>query len=228
MKYREEFKLAFIATLPVLAGYLMLGAGFGVLFVSAGFDVFWAPIIALGMYSGSMQYIAVELYASAASYLNIAIATLLVNGRHLFYGLSLLKKYEGCEIKQKAYMIYALTDETYSLVCQSKIDEHHNAHKYYFYVSLLDHIYWVSGCTLGAILGTMLPFSTEGIEFVLTALFVTIFVDQWISTRNHVSAITGVLTTIVCVLVFGKDNFLIPSIIAIIMVLAIIEKIRRR
>ncbi len=227
MQNKEEFKLAFIASIPVFAGYIMLGAGFGILFVSAGFDIIWAPIIALLMYSGSMQYVAVELFSSAASYINVVMATLLVNGRHLFYGLSLLKKYEGSG-KKKAYMIFALTDETYSLVCQSNIDKNLDEKKYYFFISLLNHIYWISGCTLGAVVGVLLPFSTEGVEFVLTALFVTIFVDQWLSTKNHVPAMTGVITTCLCILIFGKENFLIPSILCIMLALTLIEKVRKK
>ena len=206
MTGRERLKKAFILTVPVMTGYLFLGIGFGVMLEAEGYSILWATIMSILMYAGSMQYVAVGLLAESATLLTAALTTLMVNARHLFYGISLIDKYKGAGIR-KPYMIFALTDETYSLVCS----DDSNDKKLYFLISVFDHCYWITGCTLGAVIGKLIPFSTEGIEFTLTALFVTIFVEQWISSKEHISALIGVAATVLCLVVFGKDLFLIAS-----------------
>lgn len=207
---KTTLRAAFIGTIPVLTGYLFLGMGFGILLSESGFGVGWSLLMSLTMYAGSGQYLAVGLLASGASLLNTAIATLLVNARHLFYGISLIDTYKGLGPK-KAYMIFALTDETYSLVSQVKPQPGVDPKQYCFLVSVFDQIYWVCGCVLGSLAGALLPINFEGIEFVLTALFVTMFVEQWLSTKDHKSAIIGVVSTAVCLVIFGSEFFLIPS-----------------
>ncbi len=214
-------------TLPVLTGYLFLGAGFGILLREKGFGIGWAACMAVCMFAGSGQYLAVSLLASQASLLSSAVATLLVNARHLFYGISLVDTYKGAG-KKKHYMIFGLTDETYSLVTQNQPPEGMQKHTYCFLVTLFDHIYWICGCVLGNFLGNALPISFEGVEFVLTALFVTMFVDQWLSNTNHRPAIIGVMSTILCLLIFGKEIFLIPSMILIALLLTVSRKTARR
>ena len=198
----------------MLTGYLFLGAGFGIMMSENGFGIGWSVLMALFIFAGSGQYLAVGLLASHAGYVNIAIATLLVNARHIFYGISLVDTYKHAGIK-KVYMIFGLTDETYSLVTQAKLDPGIDRSRYCFFVTLLDHCYWITGCALGSILGATLPISFEGVDFVLTALFVTMFVEQWLSSTNHLPALIGLAATTVCLLIFGSEYFLIPAMIVI-------------
>ena len=216
-------KNVFIKTLPIMAGYLSLGIGFGVLLKVSGYGVWWALIMSITMYAGAMQYVAISLITSGATFLSTATTTLLVNARHLFYGISLIEKYKGAGLK-KLYMMFALTDETYSLVCSIKAPKGTDPHTYYFFISLFNHCYWISGCVLGNLLGGLINFDTKGIDFVMTALFVTIFIEQWTSTKEHIPALIGIMSAIICLLLFGSENFLIPTMICIIVFLTIIRK----
>lgn len=219
-------KKAFVSTLPVLAGYIVLGIGFGILLSAKGYGALWAFFMSVFLYSGSMQYLAVDLLAEGATLITTALVTFMVNARHLFYGISLVDKYKGAG-KKKPYMIFALTDETYSLVCNQELgDDPKSTHTYFLFISILDHIYWICGCVIGDLLGQIIPFSVEGIDFVLTALFVTIFVEQWKSTKDHISALIGVVCSVICLLIFGSDGFLIPSMIAITLALTVLKKVR--
>ena len=202
-------RAAFLDTVPVMTGYVFLGFGFGIVMHQSGYGGLWPIAMSLFIYAGSMQYMAVSLLTGGASLLTTALTTLVVNARHLFYGISMVDAYKGSG-KKKPYIIFALTDETYSLVSQG-LPEGVDRHSYCFLVSMFDHLWWVSGTVLGALAGSLIPINYEGIEFVLTALFVTIFVEQWLSTKNHFPAVTGVAATALCLLVFGKDVFLIPS-----------------
>ena len=216
-------KTALLDTIPVLTGYLFLGMGFGILLNEKGYGFIWSFFMALFMFAGSGQYLAVDLLATGASLLTTAIATLLVNARHLFYGISLLSTYKGMGIK-KIYMIFGLTDETYSLVSQNNDLPDDDRREYCFWVTLFDHIYWIAGCVLGSLTGALLPINFEGIEFVLTALFVTMFVEQWLSTKNHIPALIGVCSTIISLLLFGSEIFLIPAMIMIATLLILSKK----
>ncbi len=220
-------KTAFRDTLPVMAGYLFLGFGFGILLYQSGYGFLWALAMSLFIYAGSMQYLTVSLLTGGAGLLTAALTTLLVNARHLFYGISMVDAYKGAG-KKKLYMIFALTDETYSLVSQNQIPEGIGRHSYCFLVSLFDHIYWVLGSVLGSLAGTLLPVDLEGIEFALTALFVTIFVEQWLSTKKHIPAVIGAGATALCLVLFGKDVFLIPSMVIIALSLTMMQKTGRR
>lgn len=224
---RKALKTTFLDTVPVLTGYLFLGAGFGILLgEKTGLGVGWAAIMALTMFAGSGQYLAVSLIADHASLISVAIATFLVNARHIFYGISLLTPYKGAG-KKKTYMIFGLTDETYSLVTQNEPPEGMTRHTYCFLVTLFNQIYWIIGCSLGNLM-SLLPISFEGVEFVLTALFVTMFIEQWLSQKNHLPAIIGVGSTLLCLLIFGQDIFLIPSMVMIALLLTISRKTGRR
>ena len=225
---RKTLKTVFLDTVPVMTGYLFLGAGFGILLSEkTGYGAVWSIAMALFMLAGSGQYLAVSLMADHASIISAAIATFLINARHIFYGISLVEAYKGSG-KKKPYLIFALTDETYSLVTQNEPPEGLSRHSYCFWVSLLDQIYWIIGCALGSFLGSALPISFEGVEFVLTALFVTMFVEQWLTHKNHLPAIIGVGATVLCLVLFGKDVFLIPSMVLIAALLTISRKTGRR
>ena len=214
---------AFLDTVPVMTGYVFLGFGFGILMHQNGFGVLWAAAMSLFIYAGSMQYVAVSLLASGSQLLTAALTAFVVNARHLFYGISMIDAYKNTGMK-KPYLIFALTDETYSLVSQKHLPEGIHPHFYCFLVSLFDHIYWVAGTVLGSLAGSLIPINYEGIDFVLTALFVTIFVEQWLSTENHKPAIIGVVSTALCLWVFGQDIFLIPSMVLIAILLTVMRK----
>ena len=219
MNNKERIKKAFLMTVPVLTGYICLGIGFGIVLESKGFNVLWSFAMGLFIYAGSMQYVAIDLLTGGASLIATALTTLMVNARHLFYGISMIDKYKDAG-KAKPYMIFSLTDETYSLV----VSEESNDKKLYFLISLFNHCYWVAGCTLGGIIGSLLTFNTQGIDFALTALFVTVFVEQWLTTKNHLSAIIGVVSTVVCLVLFGSQYFLIPSMLVITLLLTVFKK----
>ena len=206
--YKRLLRTVFLDTLPVMAGYVFLGFGFGILMQQNGFGVLWAVAMSLFIYAGSMQYVAISLLTSGASLLTAALTAFVVNARHLFYGISMIDAYQDSG-KKKLYLIFGLTDETYSLVSQTQETG------YCFWVTLFDHCYWVLGTLLGGLVGTVLHINYEGVDFALTALFVTIFVEQWLSTKKHGPAIVGVGATTLCLLIFGKDVFLIPSMAAI-------------
>jgi len=223
---RKHFKIVLRDTLPVLTGYLFLGIGFGILLKEkTDLGILWSVGMAVFMLAGSGQYLAVSLMADKASLISAAIATFLINARHIFYGISLIEPYKGA--KKKPYMIFALTDETYSLVTQNEPPEGMRRHSYCFWVSLMDQLYWIIGCAIGNLLGA-LPIDFSGIEFVLTALFVTMFVEQWLTHKNHIPAIIGVGATAICLAIFGRDIFLIPSMALIAVLLTISRKTGRR
>ena len=218
---KKIVRQAFVATLPVLTGYLVLGLGFGIILKVNGYGVFLAFVMSLIVYAGSMQYVAIDLMTAGASLITVALTTLTVNARHLFYGISLLDKYKNTG-KRKPYLIFALTDETYSLVCNDDLNlSTKERNNYYFFVSLFNHMYWVIGSVLGAFMGSIVKFNSEGIDFALTALFLTVFIEQWISTKKHFPAIIGVVVSVICLIIFGKENFLIPTMLGISIVLCL-------
>ncbi len=170
-------KKAFIKSAPVLAGYVVLGIGFGILLRDAGYGLLWSLAMSALIFAGSMQYVGVGLLAGGASLISAALTTFMVNARHLFYSISMIGRYRDAG-KYKPYLIFALTDETYSLLCDGETPDGADPNLYRFLVSLFDQCYWVTGCVLGSVLGAALPFGTEGIEFSMTALFVASFTEQ--------------------------------------------------
>ena len=223
----KALKTVFLDTVPVMTGYLFLGISFGILLEEAGYGLPWAFSMALFMYAGSAQFLSVSLLANHASLLSSAIAIFLLNARHIFYGISLIDTYKDTG-KKKPYLIFSLTDETYSLVTQNQPPEGMKRHTYCFLVSILDHFYWVAGCVIGSVAGNFIPISFEGIEFVLTALFVTLFTEQWLSNKNHFPAIVGVVSTVLCLVIFGREIFLIPSMVLIAILLTTTRKTGKR
>lgn len=210
-KNTSTIKVAFLAaiphTVPVLAGYLVLGAAYGILMDSNGFPLFLTLLASLFIYAGSMQFFTVTLLAGGFDPIVAFLMTLAVNARHLFYGISMLKQYRGIG-RLKPYLIFSLTDETFSLLCSAKVPEGSEPKWFYFFVSLLNHLYWITGSFIGGLIGSMLPFNTKGIEFVLTALFVVILIDQWRSVKNHIPAMIGLISAIVCRILLGPAAFI--------------------
>ncbi|HWT73716.1 MAG TPA: AzlC family ABC transporter permease [Mobilitalea sp.] len=202
-------------TLPVFTGYLVLGTAYGILMNSKGFSLFWILLSSIFIYAGSMQFVTIALLAAGFDPLGAFLMTLAVNARHIFYGISMLKQYRGIG-RLKPYLIFSLTDETFSIVCSAKVPEKVEPKWFYFFISLLDHLYWITGSLIGGILGSMLHFNTKGMDFVLTALFVVILINQWQQTTNHLPAIIGIVSAIACRLIFGPSNFIIPAMLMIL------------
>ena len=218
-----------------MAGYVVLGIGFGVLLSEQGHGFLWAFLMSLTIYAGSMQYAALDLISGGAGLITTALMTLMINGRHFFYGLSMLGKYDGTG-KARPYLIFGLTDETYSLACMgapADVDET----KYYFWLTLLDQCYWVAGATLGGLLGPILPFDSTGMDFAMTALFVVIVVGQWQSAAEERRAIgqdpwigrlpviIGLIETSICLMLLGPSRFVIPSMVLITLTLTAVRRV---
>lgn len=222
--YKSAFKAAFPHTLPVLTGYLFIGIAFGVMFADKGYNFIWAGVMSLLVYAGSGQYLAVNFFDPSVSVLQAVFLTFMVNIRHIFYGLSLLDKFKVSG-RKKPYMIFSLTDETYSLYFLTKTPPGVDEGKFLFALALLDQSYWIAGSVIGAIAGSLIPFDSKGIDFAMTALFIVLFVEQWMEQKNRLSAAVGILISAVCLIIFGKDSFILPSMIGIMLVLLAFRKI---
>lgn len=212
---KTTIKHAFITSIPVMAGYIVLGMGFGILLSAKGYSYWWAILMSITIYAGSMQYVGVNLLASGASVISTALMTLMVNARHLFYGISMIESYRDMGWR-KWYAVFGLTDETYSLVCvNQELPDGVDRKNFNFLLTLMNQCYWIIGSFLGALLGSAISFNSVGVDFSMTALFVSIFVEQWEKTSNHLPAILGLVISLVCLVIFGADQFLIPSMIGI-------------
>lgn len=218
--YRKAFKRAFPYTIPVLTGYLFIGIAFGVMYAEKGYSFLWAVLMSTLVYAGSGQYLAVNFFVPGISFVQVIFMTLMVNVRHVFYGISLLEKFNDIG-KKRWYMIFALTDETYSLLCTTNVPDDVDGEKFLFAISILDQFYWVAGSFIGAVAGMVIPFNSEGIDFAMTSLFVVIFIEQWMEKKNRVPEMAGAAVSLICLAVFGADRFVLPAMLCIICVLFI-------
>lgn len=209
----KEFRFALRRTVPVLCGYVFLGLAFGLLLQQAGFGPVWALGISTLVYAGSMQFVLVDLLKAGVGLLSCALMTLSVNSRHIFYGVSFVEKFRQFGAA-RPYLIFSLTDETYSLLCSLKIPAGLREKPVYLWIALLDQLWWVSGSVLGAALGQIIPFDLTGIDFAMTALFVTIFTEQWLTAKDHFPALFGLGCGAAALLLLGPDRFLIPALAA--------------
>lgn len=222
-KKRTALKAAFPYTIPIMMGFLFLGIAFGILLSSKGYSAGWALTMSVFILAGSMQFVAIDLLTQSFNPINAFFLTLLVNARHLFYGLSFLSKYRGTG-KKKPYLIFGLIDETFSILCSTEPPEGVDRGWFMFFVTLLNHIYWVVASAIGALLGSLFTFNSQGIDFVMTALFIVIFINQWQTQKNHVPALTGLGISLLCLILLGPDHFIIPSMILILLILTIFRK----
>ena len=206
----RELQYAFVQSVPVMLGYLFLGLAFGLVLQDAGYDFIWAFFCSLFIYAGSMQFVLVTLLTEGVNIVYAAIMTLFINGRHIFYGLSFIEKFKKMG-RAYPYMVFALTDETYSVLCGLKVPENVDENRISFYISLFDHIYWITGSVLGALIGQMIKIDTTGIDFSMTALFVVIVINQWVDNKEHRPALFGAVIGFVCLLILGPDKFLLPA-----------------
>lgn len=215
---------AFPYTVPILTGYLFIGLAFGVMFAGMGYNVLWAVLMSLIVYAGSGQYLAVNFFVPGYSFLQAIFLTLMVNIRHVFYGLSLVDRYNRFG-RRRWYLIFGMTDETYSLICTTKVPEDVDEEDFLLSVTLLNHIYWIAGTAIGSLAATAIPFDSTGIDFAMTALFLVLFIEMWMSRGNRMPEVLGLSAALACLLVFGTDNFVLPT---MLLVIAVIMACRKR
>ena len=219
---QKTLAAAFPHTLPVLMGYLSIGVVFGWMLSAAGFAPGWAALMSTAIYAGSGQYLGVELLARAAPLADAAFLTLIINFRHLVYGLSMLEKFRGMGLR-KFYMIFSLTDETYALLSSAQAPEGVDEHDFFFTVALLDQSYWVLGSVIGSLLGSALGFNTTGVDFAMTALFLVIAVGQWKAAGSHLPALLGGAATVASLLLVGAEDMLLPALAIIVIALTLLR-----
>lgn len=214
---KNTFIKAFKLTIPVLIGYFALGISYGFLMSTINIPWFVTTLVSIILFTGSMQMILVNLLATTFNPLYSFLLAVMTGARHLFYGVSLLNRYSGLKGLKKFYTIYTMSDETFGI--NVSLDEsEEDLENTMFLVSLLDQSYWVIASTIGAVLGNIITFNTTGIEFVMTALFTVMFVEKWFETKRHFSAIAGLIITMICLLMFGKDSFVVPAMLIVIVV----------
>lgn len=220
---KKAFKCAFPYTIPIFAGFWFLGLTYGIYMNVNGFSFLYPMLMSQTIFAGSIEFIAVNMLMGAFDPLQAFAMTLMINARHLFYGIAMLDRFRGMGWK-KIYLIFGMCDESFSINYTADIPEDVDRGWFMFFVTLLNHFYWFSGATLGGIFGSFLHFSTEGLDFVMTAMFVVIFLEQWLKEKNHVSAICGLVVSLLCLILFGADQFMVPAMLAILGVLTLLRK----
>lgn len=219
---RKAFQCAFPHTIPIFAGFWFLGLTYGIYMNVSGFS-FWYPcLMGLSIFAGSMEFVAVNLLLGAFDPLQTLVLTLMINARHLFYGISMLDKYKGTGWK-KPYLIFGMCDESFSINYTARIPADIDRGWFMFFVTFLNHLYWFSGATLGGIFGSLIHFNTEGLDFVMTAMFVVIFMEQWLKEKRHESAWIGLGSSLICLILFGADHFIIPAMLVILALLTFLR-----
>ncbi len=217
------FKCAFPYTIPIFAGFWFLALTYGVLMNASGFS-FWYPLLmSITIFGGSLEFIAVSMLLAPFAPLQTFIVALMIQARHLFYGISMLDKYKGLGWK-RVYLIFGMCDESFSINYTAKIPENIDRGWFYFFVTLLNQFYWVSGALVGGLLGGLIKFDTKGLDFVMTAMFVVIFMEQWLKEKHHISELIGMVSSILCLLIFGANSFLIPTMVCILVLLTAFRK----
>ena len=219
----RAFRAAVPQTLPVFAGYLVLGLGYGIYVQSLGLPVWLPPLMGTVVYGGSLEFVLASLLLGSFAPVSAFLMALMIQARHLFYGLTMLQRYRGYGLRS-AYMIFAMSDETFSITCSAEPPEGVDRGWFMFFIALLDQFYWVASAAMGAALGAVLPFSTEGVDFVMTAMFVVIFLNQWEKEKQHASAVIGLAAPLVCLHIFGAGSFLIPSMVCILAALLLLRR----
>ena len=220
---RRALLCAFPYTIPIFAGFWFLGLTYGIYMNVSGFSFLYPILMSLTIFAGSMEFVTVELLLGAFNPLQAFAMTLMINARHLFYGISMLDKFRGTGLK-KLYLIFGMCDESFSINYTASIPKDVDRGWFMFFVTLLNHLYWFSGSTLGGLFGSLIHFNTEGLDFVMTAMFVVIFMEQWLKDKRHTSALAGTGISLLCLLIFGPDNFIIPAMLAILAALTLLRK----
>lgn len=219
----KALKAAFPSTIPIMTGFLFLGLSYGIYMNSCGFSFLYPMFMSMTIFAGSMEFVTCNMLLGAFAPLQSFVMTLMVNARHIFYGISMLDRFKGLGPK-KIYLIFGMCDESFSINYTANIPEDVDRGDFMFFVTLLNQLYWVIGSTLGGLLGSLITFNTKGIDFVMVAMFVVIFLDQWLKDKNHINSLVGLIISIVCLVIFKADNFILPSMICILAVLTLIRK----
>lgn len=220
---KNSFKAAFPQTIPILAGFLFLGITYGIYMNSLGFSPVYPMFMSLTIFAGSMEFVAANLLLGAFDPLQAFAMTLMINARHIFYGISMLDKYKGTGLK-KIYLIFGMCDESFSVNYSAQIPPGADKGWFMFFVTLLNQLYWFTGATLGGIFGSVITFSTRGMDFAMTALFTVIFIEQWLKDKKHTSALLGLGISFLCLIAFGRDDFIVPSMAGILGMLTLLRK----
>lgn len=219
---KKAFMAAFPYTIPIFAGFWFLGLTYGIYMNVSGFSFWYPMLMSITIFAGSVEFVTVNMLLGAFNPLQALAMTLMINARHLFYGISMLEKFRGTGWK-KIYLIFGMCDESFSINYTADIPEDVDRGLFMFFVTLLNHFYWFFGATLGGIFGSLIHFNTEGLDFVMTAMFVVIFLEQWLKEKRHTSAFVGIGISLLCLLAFGADNFIIPSMFAMLGVLTLLR-----
>lgn len=213
---------AFPHTIPIFAGFCFLGLTYGIYMNVSGFSFLYPMLMSMTIFAGSIEFITVNMLLGAFNPIQALAMTLMINARHLFYGISMLDKYKGAG-RKKLYLIFGMCDESFSINYTANIPKDVDKSWFMFFVTLLNHLYWFLGATLGGICGSLINFNTEGLDFVMTAMFVVIFIEQWLKDKKHINSLLGLLISLLCLIAFGADNFIIPSMIGIVAMLTFIR-----
>ena len=221
---KKAFTTAFPYTIPIFAGFWFLGITYGIYMNVSGFSFWYPMLMSITIFAGSIEFVTVNMLLGAFNPLQAFAMTLMINARHLFYGISMLDKFRGVG-RKKFYLIFGMCDESFSINYTADIPEDVDRGWFMFFVTLLNHFYWFSGATLGGIFGSLIHFNTEGLEFVMTAMFVVIFMEQWLKEKNHTSSLLGLAISLLCLIAFGADNFIIPAMLAILVVLTMLRRL---
>lgn len=224
---KKAFIAAFPKTIPIFAGFWFLGMAYGIYMNVSGFSFLYTLIMSMFIFAGSMEFVTVSLLLGAFNPLQALLLTLMINARHLFYGISMLDKYRHTGWK-KPYLIFGMCDESFSINYTARIPQGIDRSWFMFFVTFLNHIYWVSGALLGCLFGSFIHFNTQGLEFVMTAMFIVIFMEQWLNENSHLSSLIGLGISVGCLIVFGAENFIIPSMLMILGVLTLLRAPLRR
>lgn len=219
----KTIKYVFPKTIPIMAGFTFIGLAYGIYMNSLGFGPAYAILMSIFIFAGSMEFVAGSMLVGAFNPISAFLLTLMINARHLFYGIAMLDRFKGVG-KKKFYLIYGMCDETFVINSTAKVPSYINTGWFMFYVTIFNQLYWVGGTTIGSFFGTAIPFNTEGIDFVMTALFAVIFLDQWKKERYHISSIIGVGASVLSLLIFGAENFILPAMVVIVIALTAIRK----
>lgn len=219
----KAFKAAFPYTIPIFTGFWFLGLTYGIYMKVSGFSFVYPMLMSLTIFGGSLEFVAVSMLLGRFAPVQSLIMVLMIQARHLFYGIAMLDRFKGMGWK-KAYLIFGMCDETFSINCTAKIPEGVDKGWFMFFVTLLNQLYWVSAATTGGLLGSLITFNTEGLDFVMTAMFVVIFLEQWLKEKRHHSAYIGLAASAACLWIFGADSFMVPSMVCIIAGLTMLRK----
>ena len=222
-KYIKSLKAAFPHTVPILAGFLFLGMTYGIYMNVSGFNFVYPMLMSMTIFAGSVEFVTVNLLLGSFDPVQAFVMALMLNARHIFYGISMLDKFKGTGLK-KIYLIFGMCDETFSVNCTADIPEGVDKGWFYFFVTLLNELYWFAGATVGGIFGGLISFETKGLDFVMTAMFVVIFLEQWFKEKHHLSAYIGIFSSVLCLFIFGADGFMVPTMICVLVFLTLFRK----